>query len=157
MFIAEICKLFKTRDIPFAIVGGYAVALHGVVRGTFDVDIVTEISEKNFVKIEEAVTFLGLKPRLPVSARDLFANLEEYKKSRNLVAWNFNNPLRMRESLDIIVTDDIKQMEIVEVSSDFGNIPVLSIDSLIHMKSRANREQDQKDIAALKALQAKQP
>ena len=152
MFIARICNLFHENNIPFAVVGGYAVAMHGVARGTFDVDIITVIDEENLRKIETALNSIGMRPILPVSAGDLFANLEKYKRERNLVAWNFMHPTRMRDSLDIVITDDMRDFEIIEVDSDFGKIPTLSLDSLIQMKSRVNREQDLKDIAALKLL-----
>ncbi len=154
MFIAKICDLFKRENIPFAIVGGYAVAIHGVARGTFDLDIITEISEANFAKIDQTLRGVGMEPLLPVKVHELFANLDTYIKERNLVAWNFRHPTRMRDSLDIIVTEDMRNYNIVEVESDFGLVPTLSLESLIQMKSRAGREQDQKDVAALKQIKA---
>ncbi|MCS6972060.1 MAG: hypothetical protein N2Z22_06075 [Turneriella sp.] len=39
LFLQKITMLFQQHNIPFAIAGGYAVALHGVVRGTFDRDL----------------------------------------------------------------------------------------------------------------------
>lgn len=153
MFLREITDLFKSQDIPFAIVGGYAVAIHGVARGTFDVDLVTEISEANFIKIETALRGIGMKPLLPLNASELYQNLGRYVTERNLIAWNFVHPTHQRDSLDIILTENLHDLEVIEVVSDLGKIPVLSIDSLIQMKSKANREQDQKDIAALRLLQ----
>lgn|GEM_PF-3508991 len=114
--------------------------------------MVTELSEANFVKIENALKSIGMKPLLPVSAAELFQNLALYAKERNLIAWNFNHPNRPRDSLDIIVTEDLRNLETVEVESDLGKISVLSIDSLIQMKSKASREQDLQDIQALRAL-----
>lgn len=152
MFIKEITSLFVKHDIPFAIVGGYAVALHGIVRGTFDVDLVTELSESNFVKIENALKSIGMKPLLPVNAADLYRNLAVYIKEKNLIAWNFVHPTRLRDSLDIIITEDLRNLQTEQITSDLGRIPVLSLDSLIQMKAKANREQDLKDIEALKAL-----
>jgi len=154
LFIADICKLFRRENIPFAIVGGYAVAIHGVARGTFDVDIVTEISEANLTEIDKTLKSLGMQPLLPITVHDLYTNLEAYKKERNLVAWNFRHPSRMRDSLDIIITDDMRNYEIVEIDSDFGKVPTLSLESLIQMKSRAGREQDEKDVAALRQIKA---
>ena len=40
MFIHEVCAVLAKAKVPYAIVGGYAVALHGVMRGTVDVDVV---------------------------------------------------------------------------------------------------------------------
>jgi len=44
MFILKVCESLSNAKIKYAIVGGYAVALHGVVRGTVDVDLLIEIS-----------------------------------------------------------------------------------------------------------------
>lgn len=152
MFIARISELFTANHIPFAIVGGYAVAIHGVARGTFDLDVITILTAENLVKIETALASLDMKSRLPIAVTDLFVNLEKFKRERNLVAWNFIHPTRVRDSLNIIITEDIRDWEITEVESDFGVLPTLSLESLIKMKSRLSREQDQKDVAALKLL-----
>lgn len=153
MFLKDVTDLFLRNSIPFAVVGGYAVALHGIVRGTFDLDIVTELSEQNFVNIENTLKSMGMQPLLPVSATELYRNLAKYASEKNLIAWNFRNPNRLRDSLDIIVTEDLRNMQVIEAETDFGKIPVLSIDNLIRMKSRANRKQDLEDIAALEAIQ----
>ncbi len=42
MFLLRISQAFQQANIPYALVGGYAVALHGAVRGTIDVDIITK-------------------------------------------------------------------------------------------------------------------
>lgn len=135
-----------------AVVGGYAVAIHGVARGTFDVDIVTEIEEGNFVRIEAALGEIGMKSILPVDARTLFQNLESFKKEKSLVAWHFIHPERVRDSLVILVTEDIRDYQTIRVSSDAGEICTLSLDSLIRMKTGAGRAQDLEDVKALKKL-----
>lgn len=135
-----------------AVVGGYAVAIHGVARGTFDVDIITEISEENFVRIESVLEGIGMKSILPVDARTLFKNLENYKLEKNLIAWNFIHPNRVRDSLDILITEDIRNYQTVLVSAETGEIPTVSLDGLIRMKAAAGREQDLEDVKALKKL-----
>ncbi len=135
-----------------AVVGGYAVAIHGVARGTFDVDIITEISEENFVRIESVLEGIGMKSILPVNARTLFKNLENYKLEKNLIAWNFIHPNRVRDSLDILITEDIRNYQTVLVSAETGEIPTVSLDGLIRMKAAAGREQDLEDVKALKKL-----
>lgn len=44
----------------YALVGGYAVALHGAVRATADVDLVIEFKEDSFAQAEAALLSLGL-------------------------------------------------------------------------------------------------
>lgn len=152
MFIAKIQNLFTQNHIPFAIVGGYAVAIHGIARGTFDVDIITEISEENFVKIERSLATIGMKSLLPMTASDLFKNLETFKKEKNLVAWNFIHPNKFRETLDIVITEDIRSYQTFEAETDFGPLSVISLDGLIQMKSKTGRVQDIEDVQALKKL-----
>jgi hypothetical protein len=38
MLIAEVCQALARFEVPYALVGGHAVALHGAVRGTIDFD-----------------------------------------------------------------------------------------------------------------------
>jgi len=155
MFLRRVCEILRAHAVPFAIVGGYAVALHGVVRGTFDIDLITELSEGNLSQLQIALAEIGLRPSLPLNAGELYVNLDTYRNERNLLPWNFINPHRMREVLDVVLTEDVRNMETQEIATDFGIVATLTIDSLIAMKSRANREQDKKDIAALQELQRK--
>ena len=71
MFLLEVVEALEKAHIPFAIAGGYAVALHGAVRGTVDVDIVLRLTRSHFLAAESALKGLGLAPRLPVSAAEL--------------------------------------------------------------------------------------
>lgn len=149
MFLGRITSLLSENHIPYALVGGYAVAIHGVVRGTFDVDIITELSLENFMNIERVLTRAGMKSIIPINAQDLFSNLEKYVQEKNLIAWNFQHKERGRESLDILVTEDIKKHNFILVETGIGIIPVLDINSLIQLKKKAGREQDLADIQAL--------
>lgn len=152
MFLKKIHDKFSKEEVPYAIVGGYAVAIHGVARGTFDLDVITEISEENFLRIESILQSIGLKSILPISAKEIFRNLELYKREKNLIAWNFVNPDRQRESLDIILTEDIRNCKIEHAETDFGSLPVISLEDLIRMKSKTGRIQDLEDVKALKKL-----
>ncbi|TGK87667.1 hypothetical protein EHQ24_00135 [Leptospira noumeaensis] len=152
MFLKKIQEQFSREGIPFAIVGGYAVAIHGIARGTFDLDVITEISEGNLTKMESALNSIGLNPILPVSAKEIFQKLAFYQKEKNLVAWNFINPNKQRESLDIVLTEDIRNCRIIQATTDFGSLPVISLEDLIRMKSKTGRVQDLEDVKALKKL-----
>lgn len=39
MFVLDVTDALLKRKIRFALVGGYALALHGIVRATMDVDV----------------------------------------------------------------------------------------------------------------------
>ena len=45
MFLIRLVRALDKHKVDYAIVGGYAVALHGAIRGTVDVDLVLGFSE----------------------------------------------------------------------------------------------------------------
>src|SRR4051812_18130984 len=92
MFLFTLVDALQTAKVPFAIAGGYAVALHGAVRGTIDVDIVLRLAKRDFMEAERSLKGIGLEPRLPVTAGQVFDFRREYIENRNLVAWSFWNP-----------------------------------------------------------------
>ena len=92
MFLVELIRALASQRVTYALVGGYAVNLHGLVRGTLDIDLALRFRERDFVKAEQAFRSLGLEPRLPVRAVDVFHFRQEYIDNRNLTAWTFVNP-----------------------------------------------------------------
>jgi len=152
MFLKKLHEILQNNQIPFAVVGGYAVAIYGVARGTFDVDIITELTEQNLIHLEKILSELGLKSTIPISASEIFKNKDQLQKDKNLIAWNFVNPDRQRENLDIVLTEDIRSCSTFEAKTDFGNITVIGLDDLIRMKSKTGRIQDEEDVRALKTL-----
>ena len=152
MFIHRIAEALQKQGVAFAVVGGYAVALHGAVRGTVDLDIVLRFKKKDFMAAEAAFKKMGLTPRLPVSAEQVFDFREEYIRNRNLIAWSFSNPANPAELLDVIITHDLGKMRIKNIKAGGRVLPVLAIPDLIAMKKASARAQDLEDIAALEGL-----
>lgn len=151
-FLQRVCNCLATNEIPYAIVGGYAVALHGAPRGTIDVDFIVPFDESTFVKVEEALKSIGLLPRLPVSASEVFRFRQEYIDNRNLIAWSFYNPRNPIDLVDIIITDNLDDYGVVEKKVAQANIKVISKAGLIKMKTRSGRPQDLLDIQALEKI-----
>ena len=145
-------EALEKGKVDYAIAGGYAVALHGAVRGTVDIDIVLRWTKKNLFAAEAALGDVGLQSRLPLKGDEVFQFREEYIKNRNLLAWNFTNISNPTESVDIILTDDLKKMKIKNVRSGNMTLRVISIEDLIKMKQKSGRPQDLEDIKALRSL-----
>ena len=152
IFINKICNALKQQNVRYAIVGGYAVALHGAVRGTMDVDIVIDWNLSTLHKTEKALKNLGLVPRLPIGANDVFQFRDEYIVNRNLVAWNFYNPEDTSQLIDIIITYDLKGKRRQRLDTVEGPIHVLQLKDLIRMKRERGRPQDIEDADALEKL-----
>ena len=150
--LVRVCTALNDADVRYAVVGGYAVALHGAVRGTMDIDIALDWSRAALVSAERALAGLGLVSRLPISADDVFAFRDEYTDRRNLAAWNFFNPDDASEQVDIVITYDLTNKRTTRMELAECVVPVLSIDDLIEMKRRSGRPQDTEDAAALETL-----
>ena len=132
--------------------GGHAVALHGAVRGTLDVDIALTWSRKSLRDAERALQGLGLVSRLPINADEVYAFRDDFIEKRNLVAWNFYNPGDLSEQVDIVLTYDLKGKRIQKIALGETSLNILSLKDLVAMKLESGRPQDVSDAEALKKL-----
>jgi len=152
MFIKKVIQALSDKDVKYAIVGGYAVALHGAIRGTIDIDLVITISKSQYRAAEQALLAMGLQPRLPVNADEIFDFREEYIRNKNLIAWSFYNAGNPLEIVNILITHDLKMIRTISKKVGRLTIKVASIPDLIAMKKQAGRPQDIEDIKALEKL-----
>jgi predicted nucleotidyltransferase len=152
MWVFEVVAKLKDKKVEFAVAGGYAVALHGAIRGTIDLDLVVTIDEKNLMRTESALHELGLSSRLPVTAKDIFQFRKEYIEKRNIIAWSFIDSKNPSHVVDIIITHNLKSIQKIQITTGGIKIPVVAISSLIAMKKLAGRPQDLEDIKALRQL-----
>ncbi len=152
MFIYRLIQALEGRKVNYAIAGGYAVALHGVVRGTVDIDLVLRLSKRNLLAAEAALKDIDLQSKLPLQAAEVFDFREEYIRNKNLIAWNFINPNNPVESVDIIITEDLRNMKVKRILVGDQILRVVSIEDLIKMKKKSKRLQDLEDIKALRRL-----
>ena len=150
--LERICGALRDAGVRYAIVGGHAVALHGVVRGTLDIDVVVRWTRTTLVRAEAALNAIGLVSRLPVTAREVYDFRDEYVRNRNLTTWNFYNPDDPLEQVDVIITDDLAGKRTKAVALPTGPVRVLSVMDLIAMKRRSGRPQDLEDVRALEKL-----
>jgi hypothetical protein len=149
MFINRVVDALGAEGVKFALAGGHAVALHGAVRGTVDLDFVLAGARENFVAAERALKSLGLVSRVPVTGEEVFAFRKEYMEKRNLLAWGFYHPKDPSQVVDLVLTWDLKPGESVRIRAFGRDIPVLSKPALIAMKRAAGRPQDLVDADAL--------
>jgi hypothetical protein len=129
------------------------VALHGVMRGTLDVDVAIQWSLKNLQNAESALKGMGLVSLIPITAETVFQFRDDYINKRNLIAWNFYDPAKPLNQVDIIINYEIKSAQDIErIKTSLGTISVLSINELIKMKEASGRLQDLKDVEKLRNL-----
>jgi hypothetical protein len=152
MFLFDVVESLNLARVPYALVGGYAVALHGAVRGTVDIDLVLRFTERDFKAAERALRRISLESRLPVTASEVFRYRKEYIRNRNLFAWSFVNPARPSEMVDVILTHDLSRMKVKRVRVQSRLIKLVSLQDLIRMKIQSHRPQDVEDVRALRKL-----
>jgi len=150
MLLYEITDIFDQNKLKYALVGGYALAMHGLVRATMDVDVVLRLNLNDFETAEKALGEIGLQSRLPIRAQDVIKMRKEYIENRNLIAWSFvdyKNPLRQA---DILITKDLKDLNVEKITVGARKIAVASLKDLLKMKEAAGRPQDLVDIQNIK-------
>ena len=152
MLIAEVARALAGAGVEYGIAGGFAVALHGAVRGTLYVDVVLALGKANYEAAEHALLEMGFAARLPIKASDVFDNRDRYIREQNLIAWSFSDPEDPSRIVDLLILWDKPSVPVVMKSIQGISVAVLDKQSLIQMKRESGRPQDLEDVRALERL-----
>lgn len=150
MLLYELIDAFDKVKLKYALVGGYALALHGLVRATVDVDFVLSLKLGDFELAEKTLAKLSLQSRLPIRAQDIIKMRKEYIEKRQLIAWSFVDYKNPARQVDILITMDFKDLQTEKISVGGRKIVVASLEDLLKMKMAAGRPQDLVDIQNIK-------
>jgi hypothetical protein len=74
MFYLDLFSALHRHDVEYVLIGGLAVALHGVERTTMDIDVCVVVSPGNLNQLVTAAQELKLTPTLPVPPSSLSKN-----------------------------------------------------------------------------------
>ena len=156
--IRQIFTALNHAGVDYVVVGGLAVILHGYLRATADLDLAVGLSPDIARRTMQALTAIGLRPRLPLAIED-FADVEkrrEWLHERNMLVfplWDPGNPLR---SVDVFIDEPVAFAELLRdaVAKDLGGtvVRIAGIDHLIVMKQAAGRARDLDDIDKLRQI-----
>jgi predicted nucleotidyltransferase len=154
----EVFLALEGAGVRYVVVGGVAVVLQGHARLTVDLDLVIDLAAEAAKAAIEALLGLGLRPRLPVDARD-FADVSirrEWIEKRNLQVFSFYDPLDPFREVDLFAYYPLPFEDLLAEAQDvpLGAVRVrcASIPHLIELKRAAGRPQDLADVEALAAL-----
>ena len=159
MFYEEVFRKLTDREVKYAVAGGVALVLHGVVRLTADLDLIVELSTENLRKFIRAINELGYKPKPPVDAEDFIdpLNRKAWKEEKGMEVFSFYHPKMPMNLIDVFVNEPIGfneiESEIVLFKAKDIEIPVISKKHLKSLKRKANRPQDIADIEALEEIE----
>jgi hypothetical protein len=139
----ELLLAFNAQNVEYLIVGAHALAAHGHVRATKDLDLWVRPEKSNAQKVLQALSNFGA-PLSDLSVDDL---------TRKETIFQVGLP-----PLRIDILTDIDGVEFAEAWPDrletlFGGVPtfVISRDHLIRNKKTAARLQDLADVQQLEA------
>jgi hypothetical protein len=141
---AEFLKLLNRKKVEYVIVGGYAVAFHGHVRATKDMDILFKNSSQNILKLRTVLGQFGF----PSDSLDDVAFSEQGKVIRMGVS-----PV-MIELINSISGVSFETAWKNKVRGPYGNLKVnfISQPDLLKNKKASGRPQDLADLAELKKI-----
>lgn len=140
--LLNLCHSLNAQGVKYILIGGFAVILHGSVRGTKDIDLLVETSASNIANIKKAMS------TLPDNAVALIAvdDVEKYQVVR--VADEIVVDL-MAQACGIDYTSATEGVDWIVVEG--VRIPVASKSLLIRMKDTI-RASDKSDVGFLRAL-----
>ena len=134
----------NAHDVEFLVVGAHALAAHGHVRATRDLDVWVRPDPENALRVRRALTAFGV-PTQAVTKNDFAVPGITFQIGVE--------PVR----IDIITAVDGLTFDAAwpnRVASEYGGEPVfvISREDLISNKRASGRPQDIADIAALERL-----
>lgn len=138
---SEFLQLFLVHDVRFLVVGGYALAAHGLPRATGDLDTWIWIDDANAASVTEALRDFGF--------RDLDLSPEDFNKPDSVVQLGFPpHRIDILTEIDGVFFEPAWERRVV---IEIGGMPIPFIgrEDLIANKSASGRLQDLADVARL--------
>ena len=140
--LTTVCALLNAERTRYAVVGGYAVGLHGVVRATKDIDILIEPTLENATRALAALAHLPFHVARDIDPADLMSRF---------ITIIGDTPRVDVLTLAFSVRYADVRSSLVKRKIHGTTIPYVDIDTLIKSK-QTGRPQDVADIAALERI-----
>lgn len=134
--LREFVELLNSRKIKYLLVGGYAVAYHGLPRYTEDIDFLVEISPENAVLIADAVKDFGFPKFKP----------KDFQKSEVVIQLG-RAPNRI-DLLTSVTAVSFEEAWKTKIETNLDGLPVwvISKELLVRNKLATGRGQDLADV-----------
>lgn len=136
--VLRIAKLLEEEHVEYALIGGYALALQGIVRLTEDVDILVEPSAENARRWVRALS------RLPDGAAKELAGDETLHVEPYAIRINDEFTVDVMNSASGLTWHDL-----LPYRTRIDGIQVVSLEGLLRMKEHG-RLKDQADAEAIR-------
>ena len=146
--LVELCRRLNKAEVRYILIGGFAVILHGFVRGTKDIDLLVDAVPTNVQRIRKALSYL--QDNAVADVRD--DEISRYAVVR--VADEIVVDLMARAcGIDFAQATTEAGVETIEIEG--VPVPVATKEMLIRMKDTV-RPSDAADVGYLKARLAEE-
>ena len=149
--------------VPYVVVGGLALLLHGVDRVTADVDLVTDRATDATRDLINALTAAGYRPVAPVDPA-LLADAsirDQWRTQPNMEVFSLWDTPNRGPTLDVLLSSPVPFTDLhrdaLTVTLDGVPVTVASVAHLITMKEHTARPRDLEDVQRLRVLQSGVP
>lgn len=159
MYYENVFRTLQKSNIRYAVAGGVALVLHGVVRFTADLDLIVDLEPENLKRFIQAMNELGYRPRNPVKAEGLLdpATRAQWQREKGMEVFSFIDPVQPMTLIDVFLEEKIPFREVmndlVPVTAKGITISVVSLPHLKALKKAAGRPQDLADIEAIEEME----
>ncbi len=163
MKFADFFEAMAAARVDYVLVGGLAVSLHGIIRGTLDVDLALAMDDANLERFIDTARRLGLKPSLPVPIEALAnaAQIDTWFREKHMLAFSLREGAPAGLVVDVLVRPRVAYAALRESAVmrllGVAAIPIASIEHLIALKSNTGRSIDATDIESLVRLREAAP
>jgi hypothetical protein len=154
-----IVRALNAADVRYLVAGGLAVNAHGYARFTNDVDLVIRLTETDILAAFKALEKIGYRPVVPVTAKEFAepANRRRLVKVKKMTVLQMWSDKHRETPVDIFATEpfdfDVEyKTALVEPLSPKLPVRFVSIETLIKLKTKAGRMEDEIDIKNLKEI-----
>ncbi len=139
---SEFVESFARHEVRYLIVGGYALAAHGLPRATGDLDTWVWVHRSNAERIVAALEEFGFG--------GLGLTVSDFEETGRVVQLGYS-PYRIDilTSIDGVEFDQAWERRIT-VSIGTSSLPIIGRDDLVANKVAVGRPQDLADIARLR-------
>lgn len=162
--VEAIVRSLNAADVRFLIADGLAVAAHGYLRFTADIDLVLDFDDDNVHRAVAALSALGYQPRAPVPI-DEFADTSRraaWVREKGLTVFSLHSPQHPATEVDLFVDPPFPDFSAAYRSAlrlELGPNVVatfVSFEDLIALKQNAGRAQDLVDVDRLRTIREQQ-
>jgi hypothetical protein len=157
--IEPLLRHLAEHDVDFVIIGGFSLSVHGVVRGTKDIDIVPEPGPANLGRLAGALDAIDAEPLLADDFDPAELGIEPDEEGLALGGnWVLRTRLGrldvMQEVAGVNGYEQLRRGSVEAEVLDAGTFRFAGLDDLIAMKVAAGRPQDEIDVASLERARA---